>query len=116
MLTLLCHLRFALLARFSNRLFDPAEQDVFGDSTDLQPPPSPIRTNVMENRRQIGATKKADSHRARLVQFYTSNNPAKLEQVDHILAQWQGQEAEMFICLEQKYGIDMHMSCNSSES
>ena len=46
-------------------------------------------------------------HRERLVRFYSEYNPEKVGQVEHILSQWRGQEAEMFICLEQKYGLDV---------
>ena len=42
---------------------------------------------------------------ARLAEFYATHNPSKISQVEHILSQWVGQEEEMFVCLEQKYGV-----------
>jgi hypothetical protein len=42
---------------------------------------------------------------ARLAEFYAVHNPAKISEAEHILSQWVGQEEEMFVCLQQKYGV-----------
>ena len=90
-------------------LYDPAAEDngIFGSGTspDLDFPPSPIQQQP-----KISPDDGSDTlrqHRERLVRFYSEYNPEKVGQVEHILSQWRGQEAEMFICLEQKYGLDV---------
>mmetsp|Transcript_93546 Transcript_93546/g.227268 ORF Transcript_93546/g.227268 Transcript_93546/m.227268 type:complete len:632 (+) Transcript_93546:157-2052(+) len=42
--------------------------------------------------------------KARLIQFYTKFNPAKLHAVDAILREYRGRETELFAALKKRYG------------
>ena len=45
-----------------------------------------------------------EEYRLRLIEFYKRNNPEALASVDDTLAQWRGNETELFQRLEAKYG------------
>lgn len=42
--------------------------------------------------------------RKQLVEFYSKHNPSKLSTVDTTLAKYKGQEAQLFLKLQKKYG------------
>ena len=52
----------------------------------------------------VATLKDPDAIRAKLIEIYKEKNPEKLKTVDFLVKQFEGQEAEMFKLLEEKYG------------
>ena len=55
-----------------------------------------------------------DRWRAQLIAFYAEHNPAKLDQVDHILMKHAGREENLFAMLHHKYPGAQAIAASSS--
>ncbi|KAJ9471668.1 hypothetical protein DIPPA_13204 [Diplonema papillatum] len=91
------------LLRLGRRASDAGTEDS-GPGDD---PRTALRTAAAQNSPVAVESKKAQHHRAlrvRLINFLHRNDPARIDQVDELLAAWAGQEEAMFESLKQHLG------------
>ena len=74
---------------------DPIETGGFGEATKTTRRKMPGSTG--------GEGKEDDVHRKQLVAFYAQHNPAKLKNVDTLLAKHKGEESTLFAILQDRY-------------
>ncbi|OQR96024.1 nuclear pore complex protein [Achlya hypogyna] len=82
----------------------PAPSSPFGQTPSSPAPSSPFGQTPPTPFGQATPAFGATDHRTRLVEFYTKHNPAKLSEVDNLLARYRGKEDTLFKSLETKYG------------
>lgn len=84
------------------------EEEVSGDSSLLRGLLSqvPVPDSIIAGGQNSSSHDEAETHKREMTALYEACNPSKVEEIDTLLAKYEGKEAEMWVKLERKYGSE----------